>query len=89
MMLMVTPPDRGGLTKGVERPPLLMDHQVKQRQLDEIHTIDSFLPFLTTNILWSVCKMDEHPNIHNRSAGQPSLVQLHIPLSPSSPHPAP
>ena len=45
MMLMASPPDRGGLTKGVERPPLLMDHQVKQRQMDEIHTIDSFLPF--------------------------------------------
>ena len=51
MMLMASPPDRGGLTKGVERPPLLMDHQVKQRQLDEIHTIGSFLPFETTNIL--------------------------------------
>ena len=51
MMLTDSPPDRGGLTKGVERPPLLMDHQVKQRQLDEIHTIGSFLPFETTNIL--------------------------------------
>ena len=51
MILMASPSDRGGLTKGVARPPLLMDHQVKQRQLDEIHTIGSFLPFETTNIL--------------------------------------